>query len=85
MSEIDPIIDELRKSGLYAHDADDLTIWRQTVQHFQTLPPMERAKAINTVDRMLPDGMTLSRDAAKTFNKKRELEDVDFLLKKAGR
>ncbi len=79
------IVDELRKSGLFPDDPDDETLWHRTTEHFQTLPPTERALAINNVDRMLPEAFTPSREAADVWTKKRQLEDIDFILRRAGR
>jgi hypothetical protein len=85
MSSNDPIIKNLRAAYPYHPDASDEDVWNQAKEHFTRLSPEVRHLTLKTMDENLPAGMTMSRDVAAVFNRKRELTIVHEKLLKSGR
>ena len=60
-------------------------MWNSARTHFTKLGPELRHQALKGMDDNMPMGMTMSRDVAAAFNRKRELTILHEQLQKAGR
>jgi hypothetical protein len=85
MSSNDPIIKNLRAGYPYPADMSDEDVWNSARTHFQKLGPELRHQTLKIMDDNLPMGMTMSRDVAAAFNRKRVLTIDHEQLLKAGR
>ena len=82
----DPVVEKLRKLGHWSSDTPDNQIWADVKIDLQRQPPAERARGIQTLDRMLgEEEIPLTRDSARTFQHLREARDIHEALLKSGR
>jgi hypothetical protein len=78
-----PVVARLRRAYFADESGDE--IWQTYQRAFALQGPVERRSDINQIDNYIGEDAPLSREMADLFAKRRQLVDLDELLRKAGR
>jgi hypothetical protein len=82
----DRMIDEIRRVINYSKDTDDASVWSEYLGYYQDLPAFNRKAILTFVDEEhfahFPE---VTKDAARMLQRKRQLDDINEILLRAGK